>query len=129
MSIEVGRALADLLTKDEVLSAKVDDRVFPIISHKDIAYPYIAYRRKDMKPAYTKDRDKVEDSLFVDIVVVAERYAESIEIAKDVLRILERKKGVYRGIDISDIRLSDSEEDADEVYIQRLEFEVMINVT
>lgn len=127
MSIRAGKAIFGMLRADEALSSKVGDRIFPIVALDDTTYPYIAYRRKNLIPAYTKDRHSVEDSIFVDVVIVGDSYEDTLTIGMDVLRVLDRKRGLHYGIDINDIRLSDSEEEAAEVYMQRLEFEILIN--
>lgn len=127
MSIRVGAAILDLLTEDQVLTSKVGDKIYPIQAMDDTTFPYIAYRRKALIPAYTKQTNSVEDSVFIDIAIVAESYSQTIGIANDVLRVLDRKRGVFSGVDVTDIRVSDSEEQADEVYMQRLEFEIFIN--
>lgn len=127
MSIRVGAAIVNLLSGDQALTSKVGDNIFPIKAMEDTAYPYIAYRRKALIPEYTKQTNSVEDSVFIDIAIVAESYSQTLGIANDVLRILDRKRGVFSGVDVTDIRVSDSEEQADEVFMQRLEFEIFIN--
>lgn len=127
MSIRVGAAILDLLTGDQVLTSKVGDKIYPIQAMDDTTFPYIAYRRKALIPAYTKQTNSVEDSVFIDIAIVSNSYTQTIGIANDVLRILDRKRGLFSGVDVTDIRVSDSEEQADEVYMQRLEFEIFIN--
>ena len=127
MSIRVGAAILDLLTGDQVLTSKVGDKIYPIQAMDDTTFPYIAYRRKALIPAYTKQTNSVEDSVFIDIAIVAESYSQTLGIANDVLRVLDRKRGLFSGVNVTDIRVSDSEEQADEVYMQRLEFEIFIN--
>lgn len=127
MSIRVGAAIVNLLSGDQALTSKVGDNIFPIKAMEDTTYPYIAYRRKALIPEYTKQTNSVEDSVFIDIAIVAESYSQTLGIANDVLRILDRKRGVFSGVDVTDIRVSDSEEQADEVFMQRLEFEIFIN--
>ena len=81
-------------------------------------------------PAYSKQTKSVVDSVFIDIAVVSSEYDETTEIAGYVNSLLQRKKGIFEGVDIADIRLSDSDEDANEAaYMQRLEYEVQINIT
>ena len=127
MSIQVGSAIVELINSNENLMAMVGDRILPIVAFDDTEFPYIAYRRKSLIPAYTKDSHSVEDSVFIDIAVVSESYEQSLDIAQEVLKTLDRKRGLHCDVDINDIRLSDSEEEAAEVYMQRLEFEVLIN--
>ena len=127
MSIRVCAAILDLLTGDQVLTSKVGDKIYPIQAMDDTTFPYIAYRRKALIPAYTKQTNSVEDSVFIDIAIVSNSYTHTIGIANDVLRVLDRKRWVFSGVDVTDIRVSDSEEQADEVYIQILEFQIFIN--
>lgn len=127
MSIRVGAAIVNLLSGDQVLTSKIGDKIFPIKAMDDTTFPYIAYRRKGLIPAYTKQTNSVEDSVFIDIAIVAESYSQTLGIANDVLRVLDRKRGLFSGVNVTDIRVSDSEEQADEVYMQRLEFEIFIN--
>lgn len=127
MSIRAGAAIVEILTSDETIQRLVGDRVYPILSQEDTKFPYIAYRRKGLTPAYTKTPHKVEDSVYIDIAIVSDKYEESLDVAVVVLSVLEKKRGLFAGIDINEILLADSEEEAGEGYMQRLEFEIFIN--
>ncbi|MDT9702983.1 hypothetical protein, partial [Streptomyces sp. P17] len=77
--------------------AKIGNRLFPVLAKENTAYPFVIYKRSGLIPAYTKDKYSVEDTVFIDVVTVAEKYSESLEIANAVRNALERKRGTFAG--------------------------------
>lgn len=126
MSLYVGSAIAEILLSSKSVKDNVGDRIFPILSKKDTKYPFIVYKRSGLVPAYTKDKYATEDTAFVDVIVIAEKYIDSVKIADLIRESLERKRGVFAGLKIVDIRLVNSDEDGEDVFVQGLSFEIII---
>ncbi len=98
MSLQIGKAIYDILHSNADIVAKLQDKIFPLISEQNTTFPFIVYRRTGIIPAYTKDRYSVNDSVTVEIIVASEKYNESVEIADLVRLALEGKKGIYSNI-------------------------------
>lgn len=126
MSLEVGAAIKEMLLSDNALTAKIGDRLFPVLAKENTSFPFVIYKRSGLIPAYTKDKYSVEDTVFIDVVTVSDKYVESLEIANIIRNALERKRGTFAGIKINDIRLANSDEDGEDVFAQGLSFEVII---
>lgn len=128
MTERAGAAINTLLQASAAVTALVGDKIFPIAVQNDVVQPFIVYRRSGLTPSHQKD-NHAKDSIFVDVLIVAESYSKTIEIYTAVTNAIERKRGIIAGVNIDDIRLSDSSEDADETYfVQQLEFEIFINI-
>lgn len=122
-SLEVGKEIYSILSKNKSLTDKVGNKIYPIIVEKDTNYPFIVYKRSNVIPDYTKDYH-FKDYVIVDIICVSNHYVESVEIASLVRESLEDK----RIGDIDSIRLEDADEDfIDDAYIQTLSFNLTIN--
>lgn len=122
-SLEVGKEIYSILSKNKSLTDKVGNKIYPIIVEKDTNYPFIVYKRSNVIPDYTKDYH-FKDDVIVDIICVSNHYVESVEIATLVRESLEDKK--YG--DIVSIRLEGADEDfIDDAYIQTLTFNLTIN--
>ena len=122
-SLEVGKEIYSILSKNKSLTDKVGNKIYPIIVEKDTNYPFIVYKRSNVIPDYTKDYH-FKDDVIVDIICVSNHYVESVEIATLVRESLEDKK--YG--DIVSIRLESADEDfIDDAYIQTLTFNLTIN--
>lgn len=122
-SLEVGKEIYSILSKNKSLTDKVGNKIYPIIVEKDTNYPFIVYKRSNVIPDYTKDYH-FKDDVIVDIICVSNHYVESVEIATLVRESLEDK----RIGDINSIRLESADEDfIDDAYIQTLTFNLTIN--
>ena len=122
-SLEVGKEIYSILSKNKSLTDIVGNKIYPIIVEKDTNYPFIVYKRSNVIPDYTKDYH-FKDYVIVDIICVSNHYVESVEIASLVRESLEDK----RIGDINSIRLESADEDfIDDAYIQTLSFNLTIN--
>lgn len=122
-SLEVGKEIYSILSKNKSLTDKVGNKIYPIIVEKDTNYPFIVYKRSNVIPDYTKDYH-FKDYVIVDIICVSNHYVESVEIASLVRESLEDK----RIGNINSIRLESADEDfIDDAYIQTLSFNLTIN--
>lgn len=126
MTLKVGAALLTLLNASTELVAKVGNRIYPVIAD-DTQMPFVIYARVGLTPAHSKDGSS-KDSVFMTVRVVGE-YGDSIDIAELVIAAVKGRRGIYAGVNIDTVRLSDAEEgwDDNSGYVQDLTFEFIIN--
>lgn len=123
-SIMIGRVIFELLSQNLELRKLVGNKVFPVVIQEDIEFPYVVYRRSRLIPSYTKDNYATDDTVYVDVIAVAEDYMSSLNLAQAIRCALEGKKGQYDDIDIINIELEDSQEDGEDVFVQGLTFKI-----
>lgn len=128
MSLQIGKAIYDILHSNTDMVAKLQDKVFPLIADNNTTFPFIVYKRTGIIPAYTKDRFSANDSVTVEIIVASDKYNETVEIADLVRLALEGKKGTYSNIWIEDIRMVSADEDfIEDTFIQTITFNITTN--
>lgn len=127
-SILIGKFIYYILSNDEYIKTKVENKISPIIADEDTTFPFIVYNRSGIIPEYTKC-GICEDNVTVEINVVSDDYYESCEIANKVRNILEStKKYTYDDMYIDSIKLSSSSETFSEfIYVQILSFQIKIS--
>lgn len=82
-SFNIGKAVCNILMKE--LADKVDDRIYPLIADETTEFPFIIYQRSGFTPYNNKDQ--TDENVTIDLVIAAETYAESIDIAIRVRRL------------------------------------------
>lgn len=121
-SLQIGKAIYTILSDNNI------KKVYPLIADQGTTYPFIVYKRRSLEAADTKDRFNYQEIAVVDIIIAAEKYDESIELAEKVKNILEHKRGTYNNISIDDIFLIDADEDFLEpnIFIQKITIKILI---
>lgn len=115
-TVRIGEAIYAIL--------KPFKKVFPIVADKGTSLPFIVYRRSS---GYSQsDKDGIYSAnANVDIVVAADAYDVSVEIADKIISEMERTKCNIAGFDIWQIRLIDSNESfTEDTFIQEMKFKV-----
>ena len=107
MSLQIGKAIYQILSNDTDVVDRVQNKIYPLIADVDTTFPFIIYKRTGITPADSKDRFIYSEDVYVDVVIASDKYNESIEIADLVRTAL--LKGGYDGI--KDIDLTDADED------------------
>lgn len=123
-SILIGKLVYEKLSTDSALHSYVNGRIFPLIAEMGTAFPYIAFSKDSISPAYTKD-GCYEDQVSVQIVVASVDYLQSLDIANVVRGIFEGKRYKSEELSISECRMTNVSEAYDDnagVFIQRLFF-------
>ena len=101
---------------------------FPLIAEEGTTYPFIVYKRNNLTPYNTKDIYNYQELASIEIVIADTNYKNSLQLAVKVKERLEHYRGTVQGIDIADITLvSSSEEWIGDAYIQRLNFNIVID--
>ena len=119
MSLQVGKAIYNILSNDAKVIDSVGHKIYPLIADTGTTFPFIVYRRTSIEPSDSKDRFIYSEDTYVEVV---------IEIADLVKNALQGKKGNYSGINIHDIRMTNADEDyIEDTFIQNLTFNIKTN--
>lgn len=127
-SILCGKYLRRFLVENEELSALIDTKkIFPLLANPDTTFPFIVYSRINLTPLYSKDILSDNQVSFA-VLVVSDKYIESLDIANSVRHALEGYRFRDEYINIYPIKLeSIYEETMEDAYIQRMTFTFSAN--
>lgn len=115
-TLRIGEAIYTLL--------KDFKNVYPLVADEGTTFPFIIYKRSS---GYSQSsKDGIWSSVAnVDVLVAAQSYEDSIELADKVLLRLESARGLISGFDVISIRMIDSHETwIENSFIQELKFRV-----
>ena len=116
-NMNVGKAVNTMLST--VLPA------YPIIAEQGANFPFATYRRMGYYTKNTKDIYNYEETITIEVMIAAQTYAESIELAQRVKDMLEGNRGTYENLKINDITMTDASEDfIADTYVQRMQFNI-----
>lgn len=126
-SILIGKSIYNILSNDEVLKSKLNDRIFPVVAEEGTVFPFIVYTRTNVTPNFVKGGIYI-DSTSIEINIVSNNYIESVELANRVRNIIEGiKRTTIEGIYIDDIKMTSCNEGFFEyAFVQVLTFEINI---
>ena len=127
-SILAGKYLRKIMVENAELAALIDTKkIYPLIANADTTFPFIVYSRTNLMPLYTKDF-LTENQVTFAVIVVSDKYAESLDLANAVRHSLEGYRYRDENIDINPIKLeSIYEETLEDAYIQRMSFTFSAN--
>ena len=127
-SILAGKYLRKILIENEELMELISaNNIFPLLANADTTFPFIVYSRNNITPIYTKDILTDNNAVFT-VIVVSDKYTESLDIANAVRHSLEGYRYKDEIINIYPIKLdSIYEETMDDAYIQRMMFSFSVN--
>jgi hypothetical protein len=126
-SIFIGKYIYYALTESNEVNQYVGFKVFPIVAEQGTEYPFIVYRRNNIQNSENTKDGFNEDSVDFDVIVVSDKYDESIEIANAVRKVLEKKKRVYGDMLITNTLLQGISEDfVENAYVQTLNFSCIV---
>jgi len=124
MSLQIGKAIYQILSGDTSVKNYVGSKIFPICANEGVLAPFVVYERYNIDPEYTKD-GPLQDVCVVLVNIIAKEYAECVDIAQAVRKALEGKLGVYNGVMILQNQLAGAKEDYGiDGYITQLEFSI-----
>lgn len=122
--ISIGKAIKSLLVSG-LSKTDVKNKIYPLIADEGTSFPFIIYRRNSITPE--SDKDYTNDSAYIQIMIAANNYAESVDLAEKVRTSLIHKNGTIQTIPVEDITLEDgSEEFIDNTFVQNLIFKITI---
>lgn len=119
-SLKIGTYLNDRL-KDFITC-------YPIIAEKGTNYPFCVYRRTALSGNNSKDGYTYKETISIEIIVCATTYSESVKCAHEIKTQLEKQRGRFENINITNIALTNANEDwSGDAYVQRLYFNIDID--
>ena len=110
MSILVNKAIAKILNNSVPLKNKVGNNIYALVASENCTFPFVVFKRNNMTVEYNKD-GVAHNIVDVQVIIGADSYADSVEVAQIVRSELELKKGVYNGVKIIDSKITSVEED------------------
>ena len=124
--IKANKYIREVLAADENLTGLVAADNIKVMVLQPTSFPFVSIRRSALETVYNKDIP-TEDLVTVDIAVIANEYAQGMEIAQTIREILDYK--VYLNttdnVRITEIRFFDCVEDTvDDVFVQSLTFQL-----
>lgn len=126
MRLSISKHIHSMLSGSaEIQKAIGKNKVFPIATKNEVAFPFIVYERDSITPRYDKSCESVTESS-VNIYILAESYTESLDIAEMVIRTLERKDAAYEDFKvIGATMMGASESYTANTFIQQISFNFM----
>ena len=127
-SISIGKILKKIFCENEELTQLVEPKNICSMVLYPTIFPFISFRRNSTEFLYNKD-SRTEDKVSIDIICVSNNYAQSVEIAECVRKILEYHvyKDSNEGVLIDYMVLTDASEDTiSDSFVQTLTFEIHI---
>ena len=122
-TLNIGKYIYSTISGDNQITCKV----YPLVADNDAKFPFIVYRRSGLVSGTTKD-GLTEDDVTVEIVIVSDKYSVGLDLAIKVRNLLEKQSVIYEDIEINDTTLNlATEEYSDNSYIQRMQFNMIIN--
>lgn len=115
-TLQIGEVIYTLLSEFK--------NVYPLIADEGTTFPFIIYKRSS---GYS---NAAKDGLYsiianIDVIIAAQSYEESIELADKVLYKLETSNGLIAGYDVWNIKMVDSNEIwTDNTFLQTLKFRI-----
>ncbi len=98
MSLQVGKAIYNILQSNENVTNYVGKKIYPLITDSNTTFPFIVYKRTGIQPADTKDRFIYKEDTALEIVVASDKYDISVEIADCIRKALQGIKGTFEGV-------------------------------
>ena len=121
-NFKIGKELTSILLNDDIVSADVGNKVFPLVANAGTTFPFIVYRRSSYRPNNNKDYE--DEIVSVELAILSEKYEQSVNIANHVADALNGKQtDLIETIKITNI-FEDYQEDT---YIQKLNIDIYIN--
>ena len=110
MSILINKAIAKILNDSVQLKNKVGNNIYALVASENCTFPFVVFKRNNMTVEYNKD-GIANNMVDVQVIIGADSYADSVEVAQIVRSELELKKGVFSGVNIIDSKIQSVEED------------------
>lgn len=123
-AISANKHIYQLLSSDSGLTEMVGEKIYPLVAEESVTYPFIIFTKESVNGNYTKDF-LTSDTVTISVVIAANNYFQTVNIAERVRAILEN----YRDSYFYSVLLDNvTEEYIEDAFIQQLQFSAKINV-
>lgn len=123
-AISTNKHIYQLLISDSGLTELVDDKIYPLVAEESVSYPFVIFTKESVNGVYNKDF-LAYDEVTISVVVAANNYFQTVQIAEKIRCILENHRDSYF---INVLLESVTEEFLEDAYIQQLQFSAKINI-
>ena len=121
-NFKIGKEIKRILSSDEQVNNVLGNKIFPLVAENGTLFPFLTYRRTSFVPYDNKDY--TDESVYMDIMIVAQTYNESVDIADTVADCLNRTSTeLINYIGIKNIR----EDYVEDSYVQTISIEILLN--
>lgn len=122
-TLDIGKYIYSTLTD---ASSGITCKCTPLVADNDTKYPFIVYRRMNLVSSTCKD-GVYEDEVVMEIIVVSNKYSETIDVATKIRKRLERQRFIYDNLEINDGNIiMATEEFTSNAYVQRMQFQFKV---
>lgn len=126
MILSISSHIYSKLAASTALTALVGDRIFPLGTKNEVAFPFVVYERDTINVDYDKASRRIAD-VDVTVYAVAETYTKALEIAEIVADLLDKSDGSYTGFDVTDAIITGASEGfIENSYVQQISFQFKI---
>lgn len=127
-----GIGIFNLLSNDADVSAIVDNRIFPVLSSKNAALPFVTYDTITVQPNDTKTGASKIDDVDIEIVCHSATYQTASDLADAARAALDRSNVTLDGVTIDSIQFQSGNievTDTPRKFMVVLEFKVRQRMT
>jgi hypothetical protein len=130
-NLNIGEAIYSVLASTAAVTAKVGQRIFPLVAPEGTQFPYVVYSCMSMSAARDKDSFFYQQLVTEGIVVCTDEYKEGVDIAMAILEALQfddREIAVGDGtLSVLESRFDTRTEDyVNNVFVQGLTFNLKL---
>lgn len=122
-SILLGKSIFNLLSASTDLQKYIGTKIYPLVADNDVSFPFITYSRESVYPSDSTKDGYHEDTCTFSVLVVSQKYIESLEIANICRGIFEKRRIISEGLILEYVMLESISEDYTEnSFTQNLTF-------
>lgn len=126
MILSISEHIYKVLNATTALTEKVGDRIYPLGTKFEVAFPFVIYERDNVDIEYDKASRRTAN-VDVSIFAVAETYTDSLAIAEIISDALDKVEAHYDGFDVVDAHIYSASEDfVENSFVQRVNFRFQI---
>lgn len=120
-NFKIGQEIRNIILSSNAVKNVVGTKIYPLVATQGTTFPFIVYRRNGYGPKGDKDFIFGE-IVYIEIVVIATNYEESVSIANDVADVLIATNETDN---IESIKITNIAEDyISDSYTQKINLEV-----
>lgn len=126
MILSISEHIFKVLNASPALSALVGDRIYPLGTKFEVAFPFVIFERDTVDVIYDKAARRTAN-VDVSVYAAAETFTESLGLAELIADLLDKREAEYEGFAVVDASIISASEDfVENTFVQRLNFRFQI---
>lgn len=126
MILSISDHVYKTLAATTALTKIVGDRIYPLGTKGEVAFPFVIYERSGIEVEYDKDARRMA-RVDVSVYAVSDSYTQSLGIAELICDALDKKEATYTGFNVIDAHIESAAEDfVENSFVQRINFRFQI---